>query len=188
MKTEFIWFPCQHHIYETILSGVFDEIFGTSIGPNIQQFVQFWDNSVNIKTKSTLQALPEYCFNTVQKSRWRSDTIECLQGILADNSSYIPRKDYKELIDLTLIIVYNVKNPNYKFIVTGALYRARRMCKIIYTFKMYLLREQYEMSSIFVETLEEFCLFCSLLYQTVGDVSSAFGCCCKRYIFNFIRI
>lgn len=83
--------------------------------------------------------------------------------MLADNNNYIPRGDYRELIDLTLIIL-GVKNPTYKLKTPGGLHHARWMCKVIYTFKIYLLRKHLKMSYEFYDSLEAFCLFCSLLY------------------------
>lgn len=163
LNTELIRFPCRHHIHEIILAGVFEDVFGTSNGPNIQIFINFREMWNTIDRKSSFDELPEYNFNTPQKKRWRCETIECLQAVIADDSSYIPRNDYRELIDLTLIIL-GVKNPTYVLKTPGAMHHARWMCKIIYCFKMYLLRHQLQISNKFDDDLEEFCLFCSLIY------------------------
>lgn len=162
-KDDLIFFPCRHHQLEVILAGVFSELFGRSTGPNIQYFVDLQTNWSHIKKKSALNSLPAYNFNTPFKAALRTETIACLQSLLADNSSYIPRDDYRELIDLTLLIL-GVPNPTYVLKTPGALHHARWMAKIIYSFKLYLLRKQLSIANEFVETLEEFSLFCGLLY------------------------
>lgn len=125
-----------------------------------KQFKEVWND---IKFKSELHGLPQTLFNSPFTQRLRTETIEFLQNILADNSGYIPREDYRELIDLTLIIL-GVPNPTYKLKIPGALHHARWMCKVIYAFKMYLLSKQLGLSEELQKLLEDFCLFCSLLY------------------------
>ena len=83
--------------------------------------------------------------------------------MLSDKSTYLPRGDYKELIQITLIIL-GVPIPDYKLHILGGLHNARWMCKIIYAFKYYLLRAQMQFEYEFLKSLEDFCIFCTLLY------------------------
>lgn len=138
-------------------------IFGSSSRPNIQLFVDVRDLWNDIEVKSDLQGLPVSAFTQPLQKRWRTETVECVQSLLDDSSSYIPRDDYRELIDLTLIIL-GVPNPTYKLKVPGGLHNARWMCKVIYAFKIYLLRKQMRMTHDFYKQLEDFCLFISLRY------------------------
>jgi len=33
-----LWLPCHHHVYELVLGAVFDEIFGSTSGPEVPVF------------------------------------------------------------------------------------------------------------------------------------------------------
>lgn len=165
LQKQLLYFPCRHHIFEVVLAGVFTLLFGKANSPNVQIFKQFKEgwNDIRTEMKSELHGLPESLFNSPLTQRLRTETIGFLQNILADSSTYIPREDYRELIDLTLIIL-GVPNPTYKLKITGALHHARWMCKVIYSFKMYLLFKHLGLTEEFRKILEDFCLFCSLLY------------------------
>ncbi|KAJ6642887.1 hypothetical protein Bhyg_07843 [Pseudolycoriella hygida] len=158
-----IFFPCRHHIYELILSQVFILFFGKSTAPNIAMFVNFRNQWNGIQNKLDYEGIPFRLLQSPAARLLRSKTVQCLQQILSDNSTYIPRDDYRELIDLTLIIL-GVENKSYKVRTPGALHHARWMCKVIYAFKMYLFRKQLQLDYQLQQSLEEFCIFCSLLY------------------------
>jgi len=40
LKKELLLLPCRHHIFEVVLYGVFELIFGETSGPNVEQFAQ----------------------------------------------------------------------------------------------------------------------------------------------------
>ncbi|KAJ6634641.1 hypothetical protein Bhyg_13217 [Pseudolycoriella hygida] len=163
LKQQILHFPCRHHICEIILAAVFIYTYGVSSGPNITTFVDFRNRWNEIPNKSTYIGIPENKLQSPLAKQLRLETVECLQQILSDDNSYTPRDDYRELIDLTLIIL-GVQNKKYKIRIPGALHHARWMCKVIYAFKMYLLREQHQFSEGLQKSLQDFCLFCSLMY------------------------
>lgn len=165
LKEELIYFPCRHHVFEVVLAEVFAASFGISTGPDIKMFQEFRENWTILNLESEVHGLPDTAFSSTFLKQMKTETIECIQKFLSDESSYIPRGDYRELCDLTLLIL-GVKNYNYRFRVPGALHHARWMCKLIYAFKIYLLRKQMteKLSNELLASLEQFCLFCSVLY------------------------
>jgi len=66
----------------------------------------------------------------------------------------LPREDYRELLDLSIIYLGGVPPDGIKFKKPGAYHMARWMAKAIYTLKLYLFRTEFKLS-----TLEEKSLF-----------------------------
>lgn len=141
VKEELIYFPCRNRVFEVVLSEVFLVSFGKSTGPEIPMFLQFWDKWNTFEVESEIHGLTHTAFSSTFTKRMRTETIECIQNYLSENSRYIPREDYRELCDPTLLIL-GVKNKNYRFRLPEALHHAQWMCKIIYPFKIYLFPNQ----------------------------------------------
>ncbi|ESO02818.1 hypothetical protein HELRODRAFT_174241 [Helobdella robusta] len=100
-------FACRHHVHELIIGEVFTVLFGPSRGPNI-----------GMMNHSLLQMM-------------RSDIVPSLTCFLSADSSYIPREDYKELVELCLLVLgYPMQTDGkYHFRVPGAYHMARWMAK-----------------------------------------------------------
>lgn len=146
LKEQLIFFPCRHHIFEVVVSEVFALQFGGSSGPEIKMFSEFRGYWHTINVESGLSGLHDSSFLSPFTKRMKAETIECLQNFLSGNSSYKPRGDYRELCDLTLLIL-GVKNDTYRLRIPGALHHARWMCKIIYSFKIYFLYDHKLMTN-----------------------------------------
>lgn len=43
-KKNYYNLPCRHHIFEIVISGVFESVFGNSTGPIISKFENFQKN------------------------------------------------------------------------------------------------------------------------------------------------
>jgi len=69
----------------------------------------------------------------------------------------MPRDDYKELMELCLLILgeSQIDQSVYPFRQAGAYHMARWMARVIYSFKIYLFRDQFHLT----RHLTEFCLF-----------------------------
>ena len=84
-----------------------------------------------------------------------------------EKDAFIPREDYRELCELALMILGEWTLPsgkNFTFKAPGAYHMARWMAKIIYCFKIYLFRDQFQMTPSEEKSLKEFGIFCSLIY------------------------
>lgn len=75
----------------------------------------------------------------------------------------MPRGDYKEIMELCLLVLGHPLK-NYTFKAPGATHHARWMAKIIYSFKMYLFRDQFNLTPEEKSNFREMCLFAGLLY------------------------
>lgn len=102
-------------------------------------------------------------FRSKLSKEFKAATIKVLQRVLDKKNRYLPRDDYKEFCQLTLIIL-GVTIPGYKFKRPGAQHHARWMSKVIYCLKMYLFRNQLNYSQEFTKKLLDFCLFVSFIY------------------------
>ena len=83
---------------------------------------------------------------------------------MKDNSIYLPRNDYKELLTLNPIFLGGIPPLGVRFLVPGAYHHARWMSKIIYIMKIYLFRHQFKMTKQEGRSIAEFVIFASLVY------------------------
>lgn len=94
-------------------------------------------------------------------------SVSFLRETLSTKSSYLPREDYRELIELCLLVLgIPIGEQSYRFRAPGAYHLARWMAKVIYSFKIYLFRDQFKLTPKEAKNLTEFCLFASHIYVT----------------------
>ncbi|KAJ6647038.1 hypothetical protein Bhyg_02256, partial [Pseudolycoriella hygida] len=153
----------KHHIGEVVLRGVFITLFGNTKSPRVEIFKRFksaWDHL----DKKSFQPIENKHFKQKFASAQRTDTIQFLNTTISNHdSSYIPRKDYLELMELCLLVLGH-PIENYTFKACGADHHARWMFKLIYSFKIYLFRHQFTLTAQEEANLRNFCLFGCLLY------------------------
>ncbi|ESN92918.1 hypothetical protein HELRODRAFT_165054 [Helobdella robusta] len=158
-------FACRHHVHELIIGEVFTVLFGPSRGPNIGMFERFRAYWPNIN-QSNHKPLDDDRMNHSLLQMMRSDIVPSLTCFLSADSSYIPREDYKELVELCLLVLgYPMQTDGkYHFRVPGAYHMARWMAKVIYCLKMYLFRNEFKLTATETKSLTEFCLFATHIY------------------------
>lgn len=110
-----------------------------------------------------LQSLERTHFKKKFASSQRKETIEFLLHALSSETTYIPRDDYKELMELCLVVLGHPLK-NYTFRAPGATHHARWMSKIIYSFKIFLFRNQFSLSEEEKSNFKEMSLFAGLIY------------------------
>ena len=138
-------------------------LFGPSKSPNIpifERFQTFWPNI----DQQTFKPLDDERLNLPFLTQSRQEVVSFLQCYLLSDHAYIPRDDYKELIDLCLLILGASRDTAYHFRLPGAVHQARWMAKVIYCFKIMLFREQFKLTAKERKNINEFCLFASHLY------------------------
>lgn len=164
LQRNLLYFACRHHIHELIIGGVFTALFGPSRSPNIplfERFQQFWPNVV----QQEFQPLNNSRQTDPLLQQLSTEVTSFLNDILSTGSSYMPREDYAEMIELCLLVLgKTVNNEPYQFRRPGAYHLARWMAKVIYCFKIYLFRDQFKLTAAENRQLEEFCLFASHIY------------------------
>jgi hypothetical protein len=97
----------------------------------------------------------------------------CFQKITENH----PRDDYKEFIELVIIILGETPPGGLKIRQPGAYHQARWMAKCIYCLKIFLLRSEFKMKNTEENAIDRICAFIVKIYIkywcTVTNVSEA---------------
>jgi len=128
-----LWTACRHHVLEVVLSNAAKLIFGASIGPKIKYFSLLSQNwpSLDLQTPTCHMNIGE---NVVQQHALEARSK--LMNLLFDqNDSYIPRDDYKELLQLSLYYIDKTSFSAFPFRRPGPHHRARWMSTAILHFE-----------------------------------------------------
>jgi len=145
---------------------VFTALFGPSRSPDIalfERFQRFWPNIDQHDYKQLDDPRQTQPF----LHQLHSEVTLFLKQFLAAGTGYMPREDYKEMMELCLLILSEPISSNgesYHFRIPGAYHLARWMGKVIYCFKIYLFRHQFKLTPAETRHLLEFCLFASHIY------------------------
>ena len=165
MEKDLLWYPCRHHILEIILESVVSLALEASSGPDIPLFKRFRNQWHEINTNS---------FETL-KNVSHSDKTHITDFVISKNNEQ-PRDDYKELLELTLLLIGNPPNQ-ITFKKPGAYHRARWMAKGIYCIKIFMFKQQFKLTSKEEKSLEDICHFICFIYikhwYTAPDAESA---------------
>ncbi|XP_074114013.1 uncharacterized protein LOC141537081 [Cotesia typhae] len=157
---ELIWLPCRHHIYEIILRSAFEVYWPVSSGPNVPifgRFKKFWDTFDKTKYKSGVEDSIVANIITNEKNNLSSFIKRYLQ--LSQ-----PRDDYKEILELSLIFLGEMPREQVFFKRPGAVHHARWMAKAIYCLKMFIFRDEFDLSKKELDGLRQFCIFIVMVY------------------------
>lgn len=160
LETDLLWLPCRHHIYELTLTSVFTSKLPGTTGPNVPLFKKFqssWNTINKNKFKDGLEG------NKIHKKLINQvDEIDRnIQNLL---DTVLPRDDYKELLELSRIFLGTVDHQSVHFYKPGAFHHARWMSKAIYSLKIYIFRDAFELSPEEEKSLLDVCLFVVFIY------------------------
>ena len=156
LERDILFLPCRHHMFELVIKSVFEEFMPKSTGPNVALFKNFqkiWPEIDQTKYKTGLLN------NKV--NRILSSRAEEVNLFIEDiyKSSYLPRGDYRELLELSQIFLGKIPSRGIKFKYPGASSHARFMSKTIYCLKIFIFRDCFELDSEELESLREICIF-----------------------------
>ncbi|XP_044596981.1 uncharacterized protein LOC123273608 [Cotesia glomerata] len=160
LETDLLWLPCRHHIYELVLTSVFTLKLPGTTGPNVPLFKKFqscWSTIDKSKFKDGLEG------NKIHKKLISQvdDTDYTIKNILG---TVLPRDDYKELLELSRIFLGTVEHQKVNFYKPGAFHHARWMAKAIYSLKIYIFRDVFELTKEEEKSLLDVCLFVVFVY------------------------
>lgn len=179
-----VYFACRHHMYELIIGAIFILLFDKTTGPNTEMFENFkrdwWQidkatfkvhkikkisSKIRIiRNEFHLQPLSKSVFKKKYLKELREDVISYIENILTTkDKKFIPRGDYLEMMHLCLLVL-GKPVPGHTFKLPHNCSNARWMGKVIYSFKIFLFREQVNLSGIEIANLEQFCIFACLIY------------------------
>lgn len=161
LELELLHLMCRHHIKEVLLRDVFVAIFGASQAARITTFDVLIENWDYIESRGFIYSPldQETLYENPLLARLSEETIDIIGGHA--KCKHV-RDDYAELNDLVLkFLGIQTGKP---FRVVGATSNARWMARIIYAIKTYLFREHLLLDSEFVDAIERFCIFVTLIY------------------------
>ncbi|KAG0714561.1 Retrovirus-related Pol polyprotein from type-1 retrotransposable element R2 [Chionoecetes opilio] len=146
---------CRHHVMELILASAFKATFGDATsGPDVQLFKRFqkkWPTL--IKANATIINDPRLA----DHDEWKRTTLEALAKAAATT-----RDDYKELVELTAKAIKGEVPTTFRK--PGAHHYARWMAKAIYTLKMTMFKNEFELTPRELRSLQETSVFIILIY------------------------
>ena len=164
LNRNLLWMACRHHILELVIGSTFKTLFGDTKSPECTLFKDLkksWD-SLDLNS-FTLPDIP----SSYQKDE--EELLEYINSLLSpDNVRNLPRGDYKELLELSKVILGGIIERNkgyvYKIQRPGADHHARWMAKSIYILKMTLLRHQLDLHWQTKRKVEKMSLFVVFVY------------------------
>ena len=142
LERDMLHLACRHHVYELVLEKAMTVCLGPSSGPDVQLFKRFkmkWPsiNGTNPKPFDDGDMQP-HLYNT-------RDNLLAQFSRFLDNKH--PRDDYRELLELSIIVLGGIPKRGVRINRPGALHRARWMAKAIYLVKIYLFRTQFRLTA-----------------------------------------
>lgn len=161
IEKDLLYFPCQHHILEIILRSVFDQKLRKSSGPNVQIFNKFRDSWSKIDKTNFKCGIED-----MQVKDLLGDSNEVILFATETLNEEHARDDYKEFLQLALIFL-GVTSQNFSFRMPGAHHHARWMAKAIYCLKIFLFRDEFEMTDCEMNGVRDICIFVVKIYLKV---------------------
>lgn len=173
LNRDLIYLPCRHHILEVILSAAFRttlERKDKSTAPTIKYFEDFAVRYVNpqFRPEDFHGCMKDRFFSVFFNSDEKQELKEFCQRSLSllQNAT---RSDHLELLKLVILFLSNdddggISCSRNRIYPPGAYNRARFMARIIYSFKIYLYREQLGWNSTIINNLRRFILFVLKVY------------------------
>lgn len=152
---------CRHHMHELVAMKAFTECMGPSTGPEIVLFSRFKNQWMFLATTSedVRPLLDEEIVAPLLEKR--KEFLELFGRHITKSQ---PRDDYKELLELSIITLGGLPPRGVHLRRPGALHRARWMATLIYGMKIWVLRDQFQLTSSERKGLKRFINFVLFLY------------------------
>ena len=156
-----LYAACRKHIHELILGKAKKVLFGGTSSPAESLFHDLKKDWHNLTIDmSQLKILPLEMFPIWFQEEAKKVLSWCVK---ANDKMTFPRADYKELLQLTIIVLGGQAYlPNYKFHLPGNTSNARWMAKAIYYQKIYLIGDMWNKKK--PEKLEQMVSFIAIIY------------------------
>ena len=161
-----LYLACRHHIYELQIGAVWQELLGEVKGPDNTMFKHLRAQWSSIdKTEPFILTLDESDPDHQWLIELRTRTLTDLRAILGREQEYLPRADYREVAELTMVVLGETPpRAGFQFSYPGAISQARWMAVNIYTLKMFMFQDQLGYSEEVREKLLRVVMYISLLY------------------------
>ena len=157
LDRDILYLPCRHHIYEIMLANCFELKIPGMSGPNVPLFKRFHDSWEKIDKTKYKCGLMNMTPNLSSKAEEINLFIEKYLN------KQLPRDDYQELLLLSKHFL-GTSNTEVVFYKPGAYHHARWMAKAIYSLKIYLFRDEFNLTYKEEIGLQAVCLFIVFVY------------------------
>ena len=138
---DLLYLACRHHVYEIVAEKALTAMkIAPSTGPDIAIFRHFKE-----KWNFIDQSIFETAADSIEIADFKGHIIDFSTSNLA---RYHPRDDYKELLELVIIFLGGTPARGIHILAPGALHRARWMARIIYAFKLWMFRSQFQLKRV----------------------------------------
>lgn len=176
METDLLELPCRHHIFELVLKSAFESIFGKSSAPIPLLFKRFKDIWNNINKNDFEVGLSNPSIEASLSDIVTEITIFCKNQLKNKNI----RHDYEEFLQLCLTFIGD-RSRSFPFRAPGAMSNARWMAKVLYSFKIYMFRSQFHLTSKEENALKDFLIFVIRFYvkawfTCTNAIEAAYNC------------
>ena len=163
MDKDMLWLACRHHVMEIMLEGVVTSVLPPSTGPEIVIFKKF---------QSKWSSIDKTIYSTSLTDEIMAEEVagcanEVITFALNQLAKFQPRDDYRELLELTIIFLGGKLAKGISFKAPAGLHRARWMAKAIYSLKIFLFKNQFELTDKEESAIRDICLFTVRLYVKV---------------------
>ena len=155
---EVLHLACRHHIFELVAEKAYVECMGPTSGPDVPLFKRLKSVWASIDLEAWEPVADDLPPDLRAK---RDDRIAAFHSHL---DAAQPRDDYRELLELSIILLGGVPKRGIRFLRPGALHHARWMAKLIYGLKIYIFRAQLKLNARELLGLSRFVLFAVDVY------------------------
>ncbi|GBN00093.1 hypothetical protein AVEN_170230-1 [Araneus ventricosus] len=153
---EMTYFSCRHHIYELVLRSVFEYELNEVTSSPEENYMDGYKYLNAICSESEILRNVNYLSNALKNKNLKND--------------------YQELVELCIVFIGRNSDSTIKIGPPGALHHARWMAKAIYSFKIFLFRQQLSLKMSELNGLKNICLFLVTVYvKSWLESSSAIG-------------
>lgn len=160
LKLFLLYLACRHHIYEIFLGAAFQAKFPTTSGPSVLMFTRLRKEWKNIDQTKYEPGMRDRHIKNVITDEVRDELVNFCNNELENRFT---RDDYKELLQLTLIFLGEDRGI-IRFRAPGADSHAWWMSKAIYSLKIFMFSNQFDLSKKDFDGIRDVCLFIVLFY------------------------
>lgn len=157
---------CRHHIFEIIVGSIITTLLGPTNGPTLPIFSRFKKSWKSINQNNYVPGIKDEIMQRALGDVQDDIIIFCQNEI----GKKIVRHDYEELLQLILIFLGGF-TKKLKFRDPGAVHQARWMANLIYSLKMFMLKDEFKMSKKEVQALRRI-----IIYTIRHHVKAWFSC------------
>ena len=169
------WLACRHHVSELLIGAAWYALFTEDPGPDNKDFKHVKDSwpDMEISSDSTYKKLT---LRSPFLRELKSSAIEFYTQILSspDKNGLLPRDDYKELAETSLILLGGSPPGGISWKKPGAVHKARFMANSLYSNVMYAFQDSLQYDETLLTPLRRFVVFNTLIYAP-HFLSASFG-------------